>query len=121
MARAKKTRSTQDHTSDTKTTTTNLDHFTGRSVRDEHVCPTVDIIAFAKTRRLKWVGHVLRSEESNLVRQVLCAEVIGGEQYQAGGVLSELPPHSNLEDLLEMVSEKDVWRRFTKFKLSFQS
>ena len=34
---------------------------TGRSYREEAVEPSVDLVALVRSRRLRWLGHVLRA------------------------------------------------------------
>ena len=50
--------------------------------REECVEPSMDIIAKVRGRRLKFLGHVLRREDSSLLKQVLLAD--GAEQLQEG-------------------------------------
>ena len=59
-----------------------LHRITGRGFREECVEPTMDIIAKVRGRRLKFLGHVLRREDSSLLKQVLLAD--GAEQLQVG-------------------------------------
>jgi hypothetical protein len=66
---------------------------TGRSFRDETVDPTFDLVSRLRSRRLRWAGHILRMEESNLMRKVLLASVeLGLESRHAGGILMDAPP-----------------------------
>ena len=51
-----------------------LSRITGRSVREEHVDQTFDLIPRLLSRRLKWLGHVLRAEEGHFVKSILCAQ-----------------------------------------------
>ena len=86
---------------------------TGREHRDETVSPTFDILKRLRARRLRWAGHILRSEESNLLRRVLLAEV--RQDLEAGcgtdgGLLMDAPAYSSVEELLESVGDRKGWR-----------
>jgi exonuclease III len=91
-----------------------LSRITGRSVREEHVDPTFDLIPRLLSRRLKWLGHVLRAEEGHYVKSILCAQadLLGGE-YKRGTVLAEAPGHTSAEELLDLARDKDLWREIT--------
>jgi hypothetical protein len=51
-----------------------LSRVTGRDFRAETVDPSFDILGRLRSRRLSWAGHILCSEESNLLRRVLLAQ-----------------------------------------------
>jgi hypothetical protein len=86
----------------------------GRSIRDECVDPTYDIISKVRARRLRWLGHVLRSDEKYIGRRVLLAQVgqwLGsGEPYPEGSILMDAPCHESVEQLVQMAEERDEWR-----------
>ena len=44
-----------------------LSRITGRSVRDETVAPTFDIISHIIVRRLRWLGVILRMGDDRLI------------------------------------------------------
>ena len=44
---------------------------TERSYREEAVEPRLDMVALVRARRLRWLGHVLRAEESYLLKKVV--------------------------------------------------
>jgi hypothetical protein len=71
------------------------------------VAPTFDIVKHVLATRQRWLGHVghmLRSEEGLLARQVLLAEVSwhkeAGLAYREGSLLSECPAHDSAEHLV---------------------
>eukprot|EP01047_Picozoa_sp_COSAG01_P057547 COSAG01_NODE_6665_length_3556_cov_76.764536_2_plen_153_part_00 len=37
-----------------------LKHITGREIVEEHESPTFDLVAALRSRRLRWLGHILR-------------------------------------------------------------
>ena len=86
---------------------------TGREIRDETVDPSFDIVARLRSRRLRWAGHILRQEETSLVRQVLVAlveEHLAGGLGLGGGLLMDAPAFGSLEQLLELAGDRDGWR-----------
>ena len=91
-----------------------LHMITGRSYREEATSPTFDLVASILSRRQKWIGHVLRSEEAFLARRVMLGEVqehkANGLCYKAGTLLSEAPQHSSVEELVEIAELRDEWR-----------
>ena len=48
-----------------------LSRVTGRTYREEAVAPSYNVTNKIRSRRLQWLGHVLREEETYLVRRVL--------------------------------------------------
>jgi hypothetical protein len=83
---------------------------TRRSFRDETVDPTVDLSRL-RSKRLRWAGHILRMEESNLMRKVLLASVeLGLESGHAGGILMDASPFDSVEQLLLLAGDRVGWR-----------
>ena len=64
---------------------------TGRSYREEAVEPSVDLGALVRARRLRWLGHVLRAEESYLLNKVVVGYVKDKAEvgYPAGSILMD--------------------------------
>jgi hypothetical protein len=48
-----------------------LVHITNRTYREEATDPSFDLCAALRSRRLRWLGHILRMDESRLLRQVV--------------------------------------------------
>ena len=46
-------------------------HIIGRGVRDECVSPSFPVIEKVRQTRSRWLGHVLRADRKNLVRQAI--------------------------------------------------
>ena len=94
-----------------------LHHITGRSYREEAQSPTFDLLASILSRRQKWLGHILRSEEAFLPRRVLLGEVKEhkekGLKYKHGSLLSEAPSHESCEEIVEAAEYRDAWRFWT--------
>ena len=47
-----------------------LQAMTGRTYREETVEPTFDLIAWLRSLRLRWLGHILRMDEEEPLRQM---------------------------------------------------
>ena len=61
--------------------------------------PEYDLTADLRVRRLKWVGHILRKPESELIRQVLLEfRTIYPDDYPDGTLLMDAPPHGAVSD-----------------------
>ena len=58
-----------------------LCRITGRDVADECRHPTIDLPEEPRPRRLRWAGHVLRLDETHLVKRTLLARA----EKSAGG------------------------------------
>ena len=85
---------------------------TGRTHKEECTDPTYPLIAVIRQRRLKWLGHVLRAKESSLVRKAvvgLVVDCIEGNRQAAGTIVMDAPPHSSIEDLVEIAENKELW------------
>eukprot|EP01047_Picozoa_sp_COSAG01_P031456 COSAG01_NODE_2233_length_8112_cov_41.569699_8_plen_218_part_00 len=48
-----------------------LKHITGRDIIEEYNTPTYDLVAGLRARRLRWLGHILRSDATRLLRQIV--------------------------------------------------
>jgi hypothetical protein len=94
-----------------------LSQITGRTVPDEHRSPTWDLIPRLISRRAKWLGHVLRAQESHPVRRVLKGWVeqvqSDGGSYREGSVLAEAPAHDSFAQLTDLADDREMWRHWT--------
>ena len=82
---------------------------TGRSIREECVGPTYKIVDKVRARRLRFLGHALRSPESSLVRRVIVGQCAKGD-YQKGSVLMDAPRCASVGDLITMAEDRESWR-----------
>jgi hypothetical protein len=90
-----------------------LHSLTGRSYRDETVDPTFDLVSRLRSRRLRWAGHILRLEESNLMRRVLLAQVqhdLDRGARESGGLLMDALDFDSAEQLVLQASDREEWR-----------
>ena len=92
-----------------------LHKITGRSHRGECVEPSFDTIARANAKRMRFLGHVLRSDDNYLVKQVLLAygerQLNEMDRYEEGAILNEAPTHSSLKELEELAQDKSKWKK----------
>ena len=94
-----------------------LANITGRSIRDETVEPSFDLLSRLRSRRLRWAGHILRLEETSLIRRMLLATVerdLEAGNRHAGGLLSDAPVFESVEQLLELAGDRNGWRDLVK-------
>ena len=73
---------------------------TDRTHSQENRHPSVDIVLMLRARRLRWVGHVIRLDESRLLRQVLLRKVPGGRK--PGTILMDTPSGLTTEQLIDL-------------------
>ena len=88
----------------------NLFRITGRDIREETKDPTAecDLEKHVRSLRLKWVGHILRKDESFPARRMLMNDE---KRYEEGSVLMDAPKHDTMEELAELaiIHVKYVW------------
>ena len=73
-----------------------LSLITGKTVREERIAPSFDIIKVLRTRRLRWLGHILRMDEDRLIRKAVTSIV---KPYPEGSILMDAPDHDSMADL----------------------
>ena len=83
-----------------------LSVITSNEVVSECRRPSHDLIAALRVRRLRWVGHILRREESRLDRRVLVTKT---KPYKEGDVLMDCPHHESMEELIDMANDRIQW------------
>ena len=81
-----------------------LAQITGRSVYQEAAQPTLCAVQWARTKRARWLGHILREDGLSLVRAAIFESHASGEQ---GTLMDEAPPHRSLEHLRALASKGD--------------
>ena len=72
---------------------------TDRGHRDECVDPAFPVVDKIRIGRLKWLRHVLRSDQSNLVRQavvVVVEDCLAGRRSPEGTVIMDAPNTHNI-------------------------
>ena len=92
-----------------------LTRLLGKSIREECVDPTYPLIDKVRARRLRWLGHILRSHEGFLVRRVLIAQctqcIEAGREYPVGSIMMDAPVHSTMQELIDIARDRKEWRR----------
>lgn len=76
---------------------------TGRSIAKEAGRrQTFDLVSHLRVERLRWVGHVLRMDDSRYVKQALAVVFGSGDSEQlhkSGSVLMDIPKCSSFSEL----------------------
>ena len=83
--------------------------FTGKSIPEEARQQTTsfNIIQKLRTRRLRWVGHILRSGEGNPAYQALVAQ---HEMNNTGNLLMDAPFYHSFGHLSILAQDRAYWR-----------
>ena len=84
---------------------------TGEPYRDTATRPAYDLLLAIRRRRLRFLGHVLRMDQSRLVRRTLTAYVHGGHGAPDGSLLDDCQQKS-MDRLAEMAHDRRRWERF---------
>ena len=89
-----------------------LARITGRSIREECVEPTWELIVEVRKRRLKWPGHILRSPDTQLLRQVVVAqsEAWCNSACPPGSIFMDAPAHTSMAELISIANDRQEWR-----------
>ena len=78
---------------------------TGKTFREEATEPSFVLNNKIRARRTRWVGHVLREDESYLVRKLLIGYIqskLTGAGYPPGSLLMDTPTHKTVEELVAL-------------------
>ena len=83
--------------------------FSGNSIPHEARQSTTsfNIIHKLRTRRLRWVGNILRAGPLNPTFQALKVQF---STKKAGNLLADAPPHQSVEHLAALAQDSAVWR-----------
>ena len=86
-----------------------LARITGRSVRDEARSATAsyDVVKHIRTRRLRWLGEILRGDQNRLLFHAMRAQ---HRMKSAGSMLMDAPQVDNFDDLIPLANDKVFWR-----------
>ena len=96
---------------------------TGRDYREETVDPSFDLVARLRSRRLRWAGHILRQEETSLLRRVFLAQLEQALEQggiRPGSLIMDAPPFETVEELTVLAEDRDEWRCWVKMLLPDQ-
>ena len=86
-----------------------MSRITGKTIHEEasRKTRTFDVVAHIRSRRLQWVGHILRMEEGRLVHQAL--RYIH-DHRKDGDLLMDAPSHLTWTELIMLANDRDGWR-----------
>ena len=76
----------------------------GRSVREEAREPLFCAVQWARVKRARWLGHILREDELSLVRAAVLQSFERGER---GTLMEEAPPHRDVNHLIALSAKPD--------------
>ena len=83
-----------------------LSILSGRTIHEEARWPSVDLVSALRVRRLSWLGHILRRDDTRLTKRVL---MLSQQPYRDGSLLMDAPPHASMDELLEIAQDRDEW------------
>ena len=86
-----------------------LARITDNEVRVEARAATTsyDILLHVHRMLFRWLGNILRSDPNN---QTFKAVEIQSIMNTPGNILQDTPPHTNFQDLIVKVNDKDFWK-----------
>eukprot|EP01047_Picozoa_sp_COSAG01_P071636 COSAG01_NODE_11173_length_1990_cov_9.678477_3_plen_143_part_00 len=86
----------------------------GNRGAEEYNTPTYDLVAGLRARRLRWLGHILRSDATRLLRQIVLrprCKRPGSIWKDTEQVLGREATTSNsTEELVEAAQDRPLWR-----------
>ena len=80
---------------------------TDREYREEATDPTYDLCSDLRSRRLMYIGHVLRMDPEHMTRRVIVAR---GTDHRDGDLFMDCPDHDSIETLTEIAYDRKQWR-----------
>ena len=96
-----------------------LHRFTGKS-RVEESRPTTctySLTSDIRRRRATWLGHILRMQNTRLVR---IAAKIQYEMQEGGNLFMDSPSHLDYEDTVKLASDRQAWRQHVNKRFGIQ-
>ena len=80
----------------------------------ETVEPSFDLIRHIRARRLKWLGCILRMDDSRVLHRLLMRQSL---PHAPGSLLADAPMHRSLLELKRMAEDCKSWTAMVnKFK-----
>ena len=64
---------------------------------------------FVRAQRLKYLGHILRSDPNSLTHRVILSR---GMDHQPGDLFSDAPLHSSIEELTSIANNRALWSKY---------
>ena len=87
-----------------------LHMITGRSYRNTATTPHFNLVKAIRRRRLRYLGHIMRMDNSRLVKRCLIAYTRGGVAPPAGSLLMDCE-HMTLDEIERAAQDRDGWRQ----------
>ena len=81
-----------------------LAKMTGRAVCDEVRVPTLCVVQWARVKRVRWLGHILRESELSLVKAAVLQSYERGE---VGTLIDEAPPFRSFAHLSALAAKEN--------------
>ena len=90
-----------------------LARFTGKTIPQEARPATTsfNLVRSIRTRRLKWLGQILRTGPRSYQFQALKVQL---EMDNPGNLLMDAPPYDNIEDLIPLAQDNKTWKDLIK-------
>ena len=86
-----------------------LSFISGRSIREEAVNPSFDLCQHLRAARLRLLGHILRMDTDEPVRQVITSR---GTNHRTGDLFMDAPIHESIDELTALAFDKHQWRLY---------
>ena len=88
-----------------------LSRFTGKSAHEEEskYKRTFDIVTAVRSRRYKWLGHILRLKGSRLVKLVIKVQY---DMTLPDNICMDALPTASFEDLVRRAQDRMEWTRY---------
>ena len=87
-----------------------LHMITGRSYRSTATTPHFNLVMAIRRRRLRYLGHIMRMDNSRLVKRCLIAYTRGGVAPPAGSLLMDCG-HMTLGEIEGAAQDREGWRQ----------
>ena len=84
---------------------------TGKEIADEYRAPSYDLVQELRKTRARWLGHFLRMDQNSHLHRTI--KDLHNNNYP-GSLVSNTPDHDNLEDLICIARDRDLWREFAR-------
>ena len=83
-----------------------LSKITGNSVRQEARSPLFCVVQWARVKRAKWLGHILRLPDARIVKIAVRVQY---EMGLPGNICADAPQTSSFEQLVRIASDRRIW------------
>ena len=90
-----------------------LSQITKRSIHEEAKAPTFNILTLMRKRRWSYLGHILRMDNSRMVKRFLM-ELSPRESPFPAGSLLELSPYDSLDETVSAAQDRKHWTETLK-------